>query len=92
MRGTSQEKEKEQTQLWLYSCFHSSPLLYYLDFFIVRTLDHFAPASDHWLLHSNHLIGFIKDRICTVKLMVLRQRYQELSTEYQGHELHNYPQ
>ena len=40
----------------------------------------------------NHLVAFIKDHIGTVQLMVLRQRYQELSTEDQGYELHNYPQ
>ena len=40
----------------------------------------------------NCLVAFIKTCTDAVQLMALRQRYQELSTEDQGYELHSSPQ
>lgn len=76
---TKRKKEREQQQGWFESTLNHSPWLTTL----VSTL--ISPLMILLLLLTfgpcilNRLITFVKDRINTIQLMVLRQQYQPLS-------------
>ena len=81
-----QKREREQQQGWFESWFNHSPWLTTLlsslagPLIILLLLLTFGPCL------INRLVAFVRDRVNTVQLMVLRQQYQPLtlSTETQN--------
>lgn len=78
-RRTSRKKEREQHQGWFESRFNSSPWLTTLISVITGPLVILLLLLTLGPCMLNRLLTFIRERISTVHVMMLRQQYQGLS-------------
>ena len=86
MRGISQEKEREAQGNWFEAWFNKSPWFTTLvstladPFVLLGLILTFGPCI------LNKLINFVKNRVNTVQLLVLRQQYEKLPTPEGPHD------